>query len=127
MSVHQEKFREHIEKDQAFCARFAEKKNGLDYINWSNMWAATVAAYDAVEYEDEVRQVGASGYEVRVRARVRIGDEWSSWSLAALAVTNHANKVIAEPTSADIQNTRQRALAKALSMATGRGLTLWMR
>ena len=124
MSKHSDRFKENSSADRDFCRNHAKQKNGMDYISWALMWACAAAKYDSVEYADGVEPAGV-GLQVRVDVRTRIDDEASASTCAVLAVTDFKNKTIAEPTSADIQNTRQRALAKALSMHTGIGLSLW--
>ena len=124
MSALRNKFIENSKADQAFCERFAKQKNGLDYIPWARMWSTAMGRYDRVIVGDTVRR-DAEGVSVEVSVILGLGDENSETVYTILAVTDGRNKPIVEPTSADVQNTRQRALAKALSMATGIGLSLW--
>ncbi len=123
MSALRDKFIENSKADAEFCKRFALQKNGLDYIPWARMWSTAMGRYDFVDYDSEVvAQPG--GLSVRVEVELTL-EEVTHRTHTVLAVTDHRNKPIAEPTCADVQNTRQRALAKALSMATGIGLSLW--
>lgn len=120
-----ETFIENAKADGDFCKRFARQKNGLDYIPWARMHQTVMAKYDGITASHDVRHIGDTA-EVEVVVQVRLGDEESHPVSATLAVTDFKNKPIVNPTTADIQNTRQRAYAKALSMATSIGLSLWL-
>lgn len=123
-----EKFIENSKNDSEFCQRYARQKNGLDFIPWSRMHSTVMGRYDGIVASHEVRFVDGPDSrtaEVEVCVQVVLGEEQSTPISTVLAVTDHRNKPIVNPTTADIQNTRQRAYAKALSMATGVGLSLW--
>ena len=125
MTKLRETFIENAKADHDFCARFAKQKNGLDYIPWARMHQTVMAKYDGVSTSHEVRHIGATA-EVEVTVQVILGEECSQPVSATLAVTDFKNKPITDPDTAAIQNTRQRAYAKALSMATSIGLSLWL-
>lgn len=112
--------------DSAFCRRFAKQKNGQDFIPWAVQYAAVAQIYDSVEFESTVdRRDGVTGVEVTARVRLTLGEEVGPWVSATLAVTDRRNKTIPEPQADEVQNCRMRAITKALSIASGRGLSLW--
>ncbi len=118
-------FIEAIQRDPDFCRRHAKQKPGRGsqpYVPWAILYATAVTIHPALEYEyPEPRTYGGT-IEVGCRVRVSRDEPWrETW----LAVTDGRNAPVAEPAATDVQNTRQRALAKALSLATGIGLTLW--
>ena len=125
MTKLREAFIENAKSDADFCRKYAKQKNGLDYIPWARMHQTVMGKYDGVISSHDVRHIGATA-EVEVVVQVRLGDEESTPVSATLAVTDFKNRPIENPTTADVQNTRQRAYAKALSMATSIGLSLWL-
>lgn len=124
MSNLREKYIENSRNDREFCDKYAKQKNGLDYIPWARMHSTVMGRYDGIIASHDVRHIGATA-EVEVCVQLLLGDEEGVPVSTTLAVTNFKNAPISDPSTADIQNTRQRAYAKALSMASGIGLSLW--
>lgn len=128
MSKLREMFRDSCKKDAEFCKRYAQQKNGLDYIPWARMHQMVMGLYDGVVVDQAVRMSGDPlTAEVEVGVVLRLGEEVQDRVFTVLAVTDFKNKPVSHPSTADVQNTRQRAYAKALSMATGIGLSLWLK
>lgn len=104
--------------------RYVKQKNGMDYIPWALLLSLAKREFPALSYGYGPVHAYAGVSGVLVEAWARVDDEHPQES-AQLAVTDMRNKTITEPSAADVQNAQQRALAKALSMATGIGLSLW--
>jgi hypothetical protein len=116
-------FKDNLATDPRFCATHKKAKNGQDYIPWAILLAEARLRHPdlRVAYGPIVSHPGMVGLIVEAEARIGDGHSWT----AQLAVTDMRNKVIEKPTADAVQNAQQRALAKAVSMATGIGLSLW--
>lgn len=95
-----------------------EKKNGLNYISWSDGWTELKRKYPDATYEkiknwDTYLFKSGTGWSVECAVTVN----WIT-HCADLAVTDHRNQEIKYENikSTDIQNTLQRAFAKAIAM-----------
>lgn len=95
-----------------------EKKNGLNYISWSDGWTELKRKYPDATYEkiknwDTYLFKSGTGWSVECEVTVN----WIT-HCADLAVTDHRNQEIKYENikSTDIQNTLQRAFAKAIAM-----------
>jgi len=97
-----------------------EKKNWFTYVSWSDAWTAVKKVYPDSTYRKVMNELynsflfksGTGGMvlcEVTINGITHVAD---------LAITNFSNKAIpyADITSTDIQNTTQRAFAKAIAM-----------
>jgi hypothetical protein len=97
-----------------------EKKNGLNYISWSDAWSEVKKLYPKANYR-KVKNDFDNSYLFRsgtggsVEVEVTIDDVTHK---ADLAVTDFKNQEIKYDNikSTDIQNTLQRAFAKAIAM-----------
>lgn len=95
-----------------------EKKNWLNYISWSDWWAELKkihpeATYRKVKNGDTYLFRSGTGWSVECEVTV-----WEITHCADLAVTDFKNQEIKYEAikSTDIQNTLQRAFAKAIAM-----------
>ena len=95
-----------------------EKKNWLNYISWSDWWAELKkihpeATYRKVKNGDTYLFRSGTGWSVECEVTV-----WDITHCADLAVTDFKNQEIKYDMiqSTDIQNTLQRAFAKAIAM-----------
>jgi len=95
-----------------------EKKNWLNYISWSDWWAELKkihpeATYRKVKNNDTYLFRSGTGWSVECEVTV-----WDITHCADLAVTDFKNQEIKYDMikSTDIQNTLQRAFAKAIAM-----------
>ena len=95
-----------------------EKKNWLNYISWSDGWAELKRVYPDATYEkiknwNTYLFKSGTGWSVECAVTVN----WIT-HCADLAVTDHRNQEIKYESikSTDIQNTLQRAFAKAIAM-----------
>lgn len=95
-----------------------EKKNGLNYISWSDAWAEIKklhpdATYRKVKNNDTYLFRSGTGGSVECEVTVN-----GITHCADLAVTDFKNQEIKYESikSTDIQNTLQRAFAKAIAM-----------
>lgn len=95
-----------------------EKKNWLNYISWSDWWAELKkvhpnATYRKVKNWDTYLFKSWTGWSVECEVTV-----WDITHCADLAVTDFKNQEIKYESikSTDIQNTLQRAFAKAIAM-----------
>lgn len=97
-----------------------EKRNWLSYISWANAWDEVKRVYANATYE-KIKNTNDNTYLFRswtggsVEVEVSIG--WISHR-ADLAITDMRNQAIPYDMikSTDIQNTLQRAFAKAIAM-----------
>ncbi len=95
-----------------------EKKNWLNYISWSDWWAELKKAYPTATYR-KVKNWETylfrswTGWSVECEVTV-----WEITHCADLAITDFKNQEIKYESikSTDIQNTLQRAFAKAIAM-----------
>lgn len=112
--------------DANFAKEHGKKKGRFDFVPWSNLLAEAQRHYDEVlvHYQPVEIIEGVVGVTVRVRVTIRMGEETSSIEVP-LAVTDDRNAAIARPNCGDIEKARQRALAKAIGMLTGIGLSVW--
>jgi len=116
-------FGQNLKADAAFCRSHKRAKNGQDYIPWAVELAEARQRHPDLVcgYGPVMAHAGMVGLLVSAWAQVGEDPRFE----AQLAVTDMRNKTIERPSSSDVQNAQQRALTKAISMATGIGLSLW--
>ena len=102
----------------------SENKGEYEYLSWAVCWDKLKQIDPDARYElVEVLEFGQSKV-VHIRLHYEfdgvenIHDEY-------LAVTNNFNRAISNPDSVQVVNAFRRAVAKAVSMATGYGIELW--
>lgn len=123
---HYERRLENLKSSPDYVRKHKEKKGQHDYLAWGLQLVEAQRRYDQVEVEYLPCEVvdGVVGLTVRVRVSVRSGDEWERIELP-LAVRDQRNQAIARPNAGDVEKARQRALAKAISMLTGIGMSIY--
>lgn len=102
-----------------------EKKGKFDYLSWAVCWDKLKeidpnARYELVDLID-------TGQSKLVHVQLHYendGDELVHDEY--LAVRDFRNQAVSNPDAAQVENTFRRAVAKAVSMATGYGLDLWI-
>tara|TARA_R100001163_G_C4987530_1_gene141361 strand:+ start:49 stop:669 length:621 start_codon:yes stop_codon:yes gene_type:complete len=102
-----------------------EQKGKFDYLSWAICWDKLKQVDPDCRYElVNILDVNQSKM-VHVRLYYdfdgleNIHDEY-------LAVRDFRNQAVSNPDAAQVENTFRRAVAKAVSMATGYGLDLWI-
>lgn len=112
---------------------YHESKYGdLTFVNWARVWGI---AMDLIGNHLEVKWHGMTTGEGVVLDHIRYPDKTASvcssafvggekYAECTLAVMNGSNNAISNPTSVDLQNSRQRCQTKLLAML-GLGLYLW--
>ena len=102
-----------------------EQKGKFDYLSWAICWDKLKQIDPDARYElVNILDVNQSKM-VHVRLYYdfdgleNIHDEY-------LAVRDFRNQAVSNPDAAQVENTFRRAVAKAVSMATGYGLDLWI-
>ena len=110
--------------------------SGGDYLSWSVCWDKLkqmypTATHELVLYNFEGKPFfGAMMPDGSVIVHCRIHYENQDGNAYThneyLAVRDKRHQANLQPTSADIENTYRRALAKAVSTLTGYGISLWM-
>ena len=102
-----------------------EKKAKFDYLSWAICWDKLKECDPNARYElVETIECGQSKI-----CHVRLFYDWDGDECIHdeyLAVTNHMNQAVSNPDAVQVVNTFRRAVAKAVSMATGYGLDLWI-
>lgn len=102
-----------------------EKKGKFDYLSWAICWDKMKECDPAARYElVNILDTGTSKL-----VHVRLYYDWDGDPCTHdeyLAVRDFRNQAVADPDSAMVENTFRRAIAKAISMATGYGLDLWI-
>lgn len=92
--------------------KHTDKKNNFTYLSWSWAWATLMEQYPESSYEFRPDMWHPNGTcEVWVDLTVE-GITRPMW----LAVTNHANKPVIQPSCDMIANARMRCLVKAIAM-----------
>ena len=102
-----------------------EQKGKFDYLSWAVCWDKLKEIDPNARYElVEVIDTGQSKM-VHVQLHYEVdGDELVHNEY--LAVRDFRNQAVSNPDAAQVENTFRRAVAKAVSMATGFGLDLWI-
>ena len=112
--------------------KYHETKNDLTYVNWARAWSVAMDTFG-----DHLKVVwhGMTDKDGTVLDHIRYPDNTASVCCSAvvggekyaectLAVMDYRNAAIENPTSVDLQNSRQRCQTKLLAML-GLGLYLW--
>lgn len=105
--------------------RFVMNKNGQDFFPWALAWAWLKRDFPSATWGALPPVVTAGVVGVKARVWLRLEPETEE-VVCDLAVTDMKNKTIPEPTAADVDNAEKRALVKAIAIATGIGLELWI-
>lgn len=111
---------------------YHDDKNGLTYVPWARAWSI---AMDHIGEHMTVKWHGMTNEDGTVLDYIKAPSGTASvccsilvggvpYSECTLAVMDYRNKPIVEPTSVDLQNSRQRCRTKALA-ELGLGLYLW--
>jgi hypothetical protein len=111
---------------------FHEEKNNLTYVSWSRAWST---AMDLIGDHLQIKWHGMTNAEGVILDYIEAPGSTASVCCSAmmngvkyaectLAVMNYRNDAIENPTSVDLQNSRQRCQTKLLAMM-GLGLYLW--
>jgi hypothetical protein len=112
--------------------KYHETKNNLTYVPWARAWSVAMNAFGD---HLEVRWHGMTDKDGTVLDHIRYSDNTASVCCSAivagekyaectLAVMDYRNAAVENPTSVDLQNSRQRCQTKLLAML-GLGLYLW--
>ena len=115
---------------------YHETKNNLTYVNWARAWSTAqdligdhlqISWHGSTEYRpDGSKQVldyiKVPGGTASVCCSALVGGE--KYAECTLAVMDYRNSAVENPTSVDLQNSRQRCQTKLLAML-GLGLYLW--
>ena len=102
-----------------------EQKGKFDYLSWAICWDKLKQVDPDARYElVNILDVNQSKM-VHVRLHYNF-DGLESTHDEYLAVRDFRNQAISNPDSFQVENTFRRAVAKAISMATGYGLDLWL-
>ena len=102
-----------------------EQKGKFDYLSWAVCWDKLKEIDPNARYE--LVQVIDTGQSKMVHVQLHYevdGDELVHNEY--LAVRDFRNQAVSNPDAAQVENTFRRAVAKAISMATGFGLDLWI-
>lgn len=97
---------------------FIEKKNGFNYLSWSDAWAALKRIYPDAQYIKHtfnalpfMSDANGNAY-VQVTVRIPSANEECT---EIMPVLNHANRAIQNPDSFQVNVSLQRCLAKAIA------------
>jgi|TARA_R110002020_G_scaffold246416_3_gene460165 hypothetical protein len=114
-----------LRKDE--YAHSIEKKGKFDYLSWAICWDKMKEYDPSARYElvDLIETGQSKLVHVRLTYWDRSQEEHCTHD-EYLAVRNYNNKAESNPDAAQVENTFRRAIAKAVSMATGFGLELWI-
>ena len=102
-----------------------EQKGKFDYLSWAVCWDKLKEIDPNARYE--LVQIIDTGQSKMVHVQLHYevdGDELVHNEY--LAVRDFRNQAVSNPDAAQVENTFRRAVAKAVSMATGFGLDLWI-
>lgn len=102
-----------------------EQKGKFDYLSWAVCWDKLKEIDPNARYE--LVQLIDTGQSKMVHVQLHYevdGDELIHNEY--LAVRDFRNQAVSNPDAAQVENTFRRAVAKAVSMATGFGLDLWI-
>jgi len=105
--------------------KMREKKGKFDYLSWAVCWDKLKEIDPNARYE--LVQLIDTGQSKMVHVQLHYendGDELIHNEY--LAVRDFRNQAVSNPDAAQVENTFRRAVAKAVSMATGFGLDLWI-
>ena len=94
------------------CGNYVKKKNGLDYLSWSDSWALTMSKFPQATFAFKENEVHPDGSLSVVCSAEIDGNVRSMW----LPITNYSNKVIMNPSGRDINDSKMRCLVKTLSL-----------
>ena len=114
-----------LRKDE--YAHSIEKKGKFDYLSWAICWDKMKEYDPSARYE--LVDLIETGQSKLVHVRLTYWDHSQEEHCTHdeyLAVRNYNNKSESNPDAAQVENTFRRAIAKAVSMATGFGLELWI-
>jgi hypothetical protein len=101
-----------------------ENKGKYGYLSWAVCWDKLKQIDPDARYElIEVLEFGQSK-AVHIKLHYEF-DGMENIHDEYLAVTNNSNQAISNPDSVQVVNAFRRAVAKAVSMATGYGIELW--
>lgn len=113
---------------QADYSQAIEKKGQFDYLSWAHCWKMMKDYDPCSRYDSKViGEENGKGYSVEVTLHwfdKKLEDDCTHTE--TLAVTDFRNQSVEFPDSSQIENTKKRTLAKAISAASGYGLGLWM-
>ncbi len=102
-----------------------EQKGKFDYLSWAICWDKLKQIDPDARYE--LVAIIDTGQSKMVHVRLHYDfDGLESTHDEYLAVRDYRNQAVANPDAAQVENTFRRAIAKAISMATGYGLDLWI-
>lgn len=102
-----------------------EQKGKFDYLSWAICWDKLKQIDPDARYE--LVTIIDTGQSKMVHVRLHYEfDGTESTHDEYLAVRDFRNQAVANPDAAQVENTFRRAIAKAISMATGYGLDLWI-
>lgn len=103
---------------------YIEKKGRYSYLSWAWAWATLKKTYPATTARFQL-EVFADGTG-QIECILTIADGLASLEGAGwLPVLDHKNQPIKNPSAADINNTKMRALVKTIAMVTGLGLYIF--
>ena len=102
-----------------------EQKGQFDYLSWAICWDKLKQIDPDARYE--LVTIIDTGQSKMVHVRLHYDfDGLESTHDEYLAVRYNRNQAVSNPDAAQVENTFRRAVAKAISMATGYGLDLWI-
>tara|TARA_R100001244_G_scaffold46192_2_gene41381 strand:+ start:101 stop:718 length:618 start_codon:yes stop_codon:yes gene_type:complete len=108
-------------------AHSVEKKGKFDYLSWAICWDKMKEYDPSARYE--LVDIIETGQSKLVHVRLTYWDQNQEEHCTHdeyLAVRNYRNQAESNPDAAQVENAFRRAIAKAVSMATGFGLDLWI-
>ena len=108
-------------------AHSVEKKGKFDYLSWAICWDKMKEYDPSARYE--LVDIIETGQSKLVHVRLTYWDQNQEEHCIHdeyLAVRNYRNQAESNPDAAQVENAFRRAIAKAVSMATGFGLDLWI-
>ena len=102
-----------------------EKKGKFDYLSWAVCWDKLKEIDPNARYE--LVKLIDTGQSKLVHVQLHYEDDGDELVHDEyLAVRDFRNQAVSNPDAAQVENTFRRAVAKAVSMATGYGLDLWI-
>jgi hypothetical protein len=102
-----------------------EQKGKFDYLSWAVCWDKLKEIDPNARYE--LVQVIDTGQSKMVHVQLHYEVDCDELvHNEYLAVRDFRNQAVSNPDAAQVENTFRRAVAKAVSMATGFGLDLWI-
>jgi hypothetical protein len=101
------------------------KRPDISYLSWSRAWTLTKRKFPASTYSHRSDLIHSDGtVEVEVDVIISRDATENQFTNARLGVMDHFFNPIPNPTARQVNDSRQRALVKALAFA-GLGLNLW--